>query len=171
MNAKKTTFSINDIDVFIFDFDGVLTNNRVHLDQNGREWVTCNRSDGLAFDVLRKINKPVYIFSTEKNPVVTERAKKLKIEVLQGISDKVAAIHELTNKKKYLLSRVFYVGNDLNDFKAMQQCGYTACPSDSHSLIKETARINLASKGGDGVVRELLEDIIQLDFINILYSK
>ena len=56
---------LKDIDVFVFDFDGVLTNNKVHLDENGKEWVSCSRSDGLAFDVLRKLQMPVYIFSTE----------------------------------------------------------------------------------------------------------
>jgi len=66
----------NDIDAFVFDFDGVLTNNLVHLNQLGEESVSCSRSDGLAFDVLHKLNKPVFILSTEKNPVVSMRAKK-----------------------------------------------------------------------------------------------
>jgi len=67
--------SLNDIDAFVFDFDGVLTNNLVHLDQDGKEWVSCSRADGLAFDVMRKLEKPSYILSTEKNPVVSARAK------------------------------------------------------------------------------------------------
>ena len=74
----------DDIDAFIFDFDGVLTNNIVHLDQDGKESVSCNRGDGLAFDVLRKLKKSSYILSTENNSVVTARANKLKIPALQG---------------------------------------------------------------------------------------
>ena len=67
--------SIDNIDAFIFDFDGVLTNNLVHLDQHGTESVSCSRSDGLAFEVLHKLKMPTYILSTEVNPVVTARAK------------------------------------------------------------------------------------------------
>ena len=62
-------FLLDNIDAFVFDFDGVLTNNLVHLDQDGKESVSCSRSDGLAFDVLRKLNKSSYILSTEKNKV------------------------------------------------------------------------------------------------------
>ena len=67
----------DDIDAFIFDFDGVLTNNMVIVDQYGKESVSCSRADGLAFDVLHKLKKSVYILSTEKNPVVTARADKI----------------------------------------------------------------------------------------------
>ena len=64
-----------------------------------------------------------------------------------------------------------YVGNDLNDYRAMQLCGYAVCPSDSHKLIKETAMITLKTPGGKGVVRELLEDVFKLDLIRILYKE
>ena len=72
---------IDDIDAIILDFDGVLTDNSVYVDQNGIEQVKCSRSDGLAFDVLRKLKKPIHILSTEKNPVVLARASKLKVPV------------------------------------------------------------------------------------------
>jgi len=62
-----------------------------------------------------------------------------------------------------------YVGNDLNDYKAMQLCGYSACPSDSHKKIKSISSIVLNNKGGYGVVRELLEEVFKLDFIKILF--
>ena len=159
-----------DIDAFIFDFDGVLTNNLVHLDQNGKESVSCSRADGLAFDVLRKLDKPAFILSTENNPVVTMRAKKLKIPVVQGVDDKVEAIKKLVNKNSYNLKNILYVGNDLNDYLVMQLCGYAICPADSHSKIKEISDVVLKKNGGNGVVRELLEDVLGLDFIKILYQ-
>jgi len=161
--------SLDNIDVFVFDFDGVLTNNLVQIDENGKESVNCSRADGLAFDVLRKLNKSVYILSTEKNPVVSARAKKLKIQVLQGIKNKAEAILSLSESKRYDLSRILYVGNDLNDYHVMKICGYSACPIDSHIKIKELSNIVLKSRGGEGVVRELLEEVLNLDFIKILY--
>jgi len=169
MDQQKVLLA--DIDAFVFDFDGVLTNNLVHLDQDGKEWVSCSRADGLAFDVLRRLNKPAYIISTEKNPVVTARAKKLQVLALQGVANKVDALVSFSEDKGFDLSRVLYVGNDLNDFRVMQICGYTACPADAHPRIKELASVVLSCNGGKGVVRELLEEVLGLDFIEILYSE
>jgi YrbI family 3-deoxy-D-manno-octulosonate 8-phosphate phosphatase len=161
--------NVNDIDVFIFDFDGVLTNNMVILDQNGKESVACSRSDGLAFDVLRRLKKPVYILSTEKNAVVSERAKKLKISVMQGVEDKIEGVKEIAKKENCSLKSVFYIGNDLNDYRVMSICGFTACPADSHHKIKQISSIILKTNGGCGVIRELLEEVLKVDFIKILY--
>jgi 3-deoxy-D-manno-octulosonate 8-phosphate phosphatase (KDO 8-P phosphatase) len=161
--------SLDNIDAFVFDFDGVLTNNLVHLGQDGKEWVSCSRADGLAFDVLRKLEKPSYILSTENNPVVSARAKKLKIQALQGVKNKADTLLTLSESKGYDLSRILYVGNDLNDFHVMKICGYSACPVDSHIKIKELSKIVLNTRGGEGVARELLEEVLNLDFIKILY--
>jgi len=164
-------YSIDQVDAFVFDFDGVLTNNQVHLDQHGTEWVSCSRSDGLAFDLLRKLNKPAYILSTEKNPVVTARAAKLKITALQEVANKVTAVQDLATEQGYDLAKICYTGNDLNDYRVMQQCGITACPVDSHPKIKQLAAINPKTLGGQGIVRELLENVFNLDLITILYPE
>ena len=170
MDKKKKQILIDKIEVFIFDFDGVLTNNLVFVDQDGNELVSCNRSDGLAFDVLRKLKKPSYILSTEQNPVVSTRAKKLKIQVIQGVDNKVQELLSLAKSKGYNLNRVLYVGNDVNDYKAMKLCGYSACPSDSHEKIRSIATFVLQKQGGNGVIRELLEVKLNIDFIKTLYS-
>ena len=159
----------DNIDALVFDFDGVLTNNLVYLNQEGVESVACSRADGLAFDVLRKLNKPAFILSTEKSFVVTMRAKKLKIPAIQGVADKVSAIKELVRENKFDLKNILYVGNDLNDYLVMKVCGYTACPIDSHLKIKEISKYILNTKGGNGIVRELLEEAFNLDFLEILY--
>jgi len=162
--------TLDDIDVFVFDFDGVLTNNIVQIDENGKESVSCSRADGLAFEVLRKLNKPAYILSTEKNLVVKARAKKLKIPAIQGVANKMEAIKKLAADNNYSIKNILYVGNDLNDYLVMQLCGYCACPADSHSKIKSISSIILSVNGGDGIARVLLEDIFKLDFVKILYQ-
>ena len=162
--------TLDDVDVFVFDFDGVLTNNMVYLDQNGKESVSCSRADGLAFDVLRKLNKPAYILSTEENTVVSARAKKLKITAVQGVKDKVSGMQKIVKKENCSLERVLYVGNDLNDYRVMGICGFSVCPADSHYKIKKISGIVLKTDGGQGIVRELLEDVLKLDFIEILYK-
>lgn len=168
--AYNLNISINDIDAFVFDFDGVLTNNIVHLDQDGKEWISCSRADGLAFDVLRKLQKLSFILSTEKNPIVSARAKKLKIPVFQGVENKVKSLITLAKENCLDLNRILYVGNDLNDLQVMQICGYSICPADSHKRIKKVASVTLKTKGGNGVVREILEEILDLDLIEILYK-
>jgi 3-deoxy-D-manno-octulosonate 8-phosphate phosphatase (KDO 8-P phosphatase) len=161
--------SLEDIEVFIFDFDGVLTNNLVNLDSKGNEWVSCSRADGLAFDALRKLKKTVYILSSEKNQVVTARANKLQIPVIQGVKDKSKSIKELADRENFNLDKVLYLGNDLNDYYAMKLCGFSACPSDSHSKIVSVSNIILKTSGGNGVVRELLEEVLELNLLKILY--
>jgi 3-deoxy-D-manno-octulosonate 8-phosphate phosphatase (KDO 8-P phosphatase) len=168
MSLNQMLFS--DIDIIVFDFDGVLTNNKVFFDENGKESVMCDRSDGLAFDVLRKLKMPAVILSSEKNLVVEARAKKLKIPSIQGAVDKVDALKSIAISGPYILSKILYIGNDLNDFEAMNLCGYSACPSDSHNRIKTVADIVLDSKGGEGVVRELLEVVFKIDFLEVLYK-
>ena len=163
--------ALSDINAFVIDFDGVLTNNNVHLDENGKEWVSCSRSDGLAFDVLRELKIPVYIFSTETNPVVSARARKLQVPVIQGVKCKTDGIKELANREGYNLKNILYVGNDLNDYHAMLLCGFSFAPADSHPKIRELATSVLRSNGGSGVIRELVEDVLQLDFLKILYLK
>ena len=166
---NKEEILLNNIDAFVFDFDGVLTNNLVHLDQNGKESVSCSRADGLAFDVLHKLDRPTFILSTENNPVVTMSAKKLKVPVVQGVDNKVEAIKRLVSKNNYNLKNILYVGNDLNDYLVMQLCGYTACPADSHPKIKHISDVCLNTSGGNGIVRELLEEVLNVDFIKVLY--
>ena len=140
------------------------------IDQNGKESVQCSRSDGLAFDVLNKLCKVSYIVSTEKNPVVAARAKKLNILSMQGVENKLEILNEIIIKHNSELNRVLFVGNDLNDYHAMKSCGLSVCPSDSHLKIRNLADVTLRSPGGYGVVRELLEEVFELDFLKILYT-
>tara|TARA_E500000178_G_C16560095_1_gene546929 strand:+ start:38 stop:538 length:501 start_codon:yes stop_codon:yes gene_type:complete len=162
--------SIEKIDAFIFDFDGVMTNNNVYIDQEGREAVSCSRADGLALDVLHKINKPSYIISTETNNIVKMRANKLKIPAIQGVSNKEKAVKDLANKNNFDLNKLVYTGNDLNDYYAMSICGFSICPADSHPKIKDISNIVLKTTGGKGVVREILEEVFKLNLIEILYE-
>ena len=165
---KATYLHLDDIQALVFDFDGVLTNNLVIVGQDGRESVTCSRSDGLAFDLFRKLKKPVYILSTEKNPVVAARAKKLKVKVFQGVNNKADAIKKFAERYEFDLKNILYIGNDVNDYNAMKLCGYSACPSDSHEIIRSNSTIILQTKGGCGVARELVEDIFKINFDQLI---
>lgn len=150
------------IALIVFDFDGVLTDNRVLVLQDGQEAVFCNRADGLAFDMFRRAKIPAIIMSTEKNPVVAARAAKLKVHCLQGLGDKASALRDYCRKEGIELDRVAFVGNDLNDLEAMKLVRYPLAVADAHSDTKAVAWLVLATKGGDGVAREIAERLLGL---------
>jgi Low specificity phosphatase (HAD superfamily) len=151
----------SNIKLIVYDFDGVMTDNMVYLDQDGKESVQINRSDGLGVSEIKKMGIRQLILSTEKNPVVSMRAKKLKIECLQGVDNKQIVLRDYCNQNKIQIKTVAYVGNDINDKEAMEMVGYSFCPSDAHESIKNISHYTLKSKGGGGVSREILDVLNQ----------
>jgi len=150
----------DELDALIFDFDGVLTDNRVLVFSDGTEAVICNRADGLAFDHFRAQAFPVHIVSTETNPVVRARGAKLQVPVMDSVSDKAAAIAQLCQTHGYDPSRLMFVGNDLNDLPAMAAVGHAVAVADAHPDVLEAANHVLVTRGGDGVAREIMENVI-----------
>ena len=150
------------IKLIVYDFDGVMTDNKVYIDQNGNEMVQVSRADGLGVSEIIKLGIQQIIMSTEVNPVVTQRAIKLKIPCFQGLVNKKDALVDYSKKNDIDLKKVAYVGNDTNDMGAMEIAGFSFCPNDSHESIKKIADHILPRNGGDGVIRELL-DIIKSD--------
>lgn len=153
-------------ELIVFDFDGVLTDNQVLVFSDGTEAVRCSRSDGMAFDLFKKQKIRCLILSTEQNPVVRARAQKLGIPVLFGISDKLTTLREYCKKNKLTLSKVMYVGNDLNDYRAMCQVGYPICPADAHREVQKICIKRLKTRGGQGVAREIAERILNLNYLS-----
>ena len=151
----------NSIDLIVYDFDGVMTNNTVILDENGVESVVVNRADGLGIGMIKNAGLRQIILSTEKNKVVSARAKKLNIECFQDSKDKKLALTEYCAANNILLSNVLFIGNDINDQEAMQSVGIPVCPNDAHPQIKEISKIKLKKNGGEGVIRELADLLFQ----------
>jgi YrbI family 3-deoxy-D-manno-octulosonate 8-phosphate phosphatase len=151
--------------LIVYDFDGVMTDNKVYVDQNGNEMVQVNRADGLSIAKIKKLGIKQIIISTEKNPVVSARARKLGIPCLQGIDSKKDALMDYCKKNDIDLKQVAYIGNDINDLEAMNIVGYRFCPKDSYPIIKDISDHILNAQGGEGVIREIL------DFINLNWSK
>ena len=147
------------VELIVYDFDGVMTDNKVYVDENGREMVQVNRSDGLGVEELKKMGYKQIIISTEKNPVVSARAEKLKIPFLQNIKNKKDSLNDYCNNNKINLKHVIFIGNDINDLEAMKIVGNAFCPSDSHKSIKLISNYIFNAKGGAGVIRELLDYI------------
>ena len=139
-----------------------MTDNKVFIDQNGREMVQVNRADGLGVSEIKKIGIEQIIISTEKNSVVSARASKLSIPCLQGIENKKDVLMNFCKKNDINLKNVAYVGNDINDKEVMEIAGITFCPSDAHKSIITISDHILNTKGGNGVIRELLDLITNI---------
>ncbi len=144
-------------ELIVFDFDGVFTDNAVYVDENGVESVRCHRGDGLGIDMLRKSGYLMLILSTETNPVVAARGRKLQIPVVQGCSNKREYLEEYIKAGNIDSSRIIYIGDDVNDLDAMKIAGLKVCPANAHPTIKEIADIVLFASGGHGAVREFCE--------------
>ncbi len=145
------------IRVVAFDFDGVFTDNTVYVDQNGMESVRCWRSDGIGLARLNGLGVRTVILSTEENPVVSVRAKKLKTECRQGIVDKAEAIIEFCNELGVELQQAMFVGNDVNDIPALKSVGLPIAVFDAHLEILPYVLYRTVSKGGQGAVREVCD--------------
>lgn len=153
-------FDVSDLDLIVYDFDGVMTDNRVHVFQDGSECVAANRADGLGVGLIRKVGIPQLILSTETNPVVKARASKLNLEVVDSCDDKEQFLTSYCQKNGYDLDRVLYVGNDINDLKIMKLVGHPVAPADAHSDVKKIAKFITKAVGGAGVVRELADVLL-----------
>jgi len=142
------------------DFDGVLTDNRVMTFQGGQESVTCDRSDGLGIEMLRRTGLPMVVLSKEANPVVAARCQKLGLECIQGLDDKRAAFVSWMDNHSLDTLGVIFVGNDVNDLECLQAAGCGVVVNDAYPEALAAADIVLTRRGGAGAVRELAELIL-----------
>lgn len=158
------------VSAIIYDCDGVLTDNKVLVSEDGKELVFFNRSDGYAISQFKKMGIYQAIISTETNDVVSKRAEKLGIPVIYKLDskclDKGEVLSAYALEKSFDLQNCIFIGNDLNDLSALSIVGYPCAPADAEKEILDylTERINseqnqsgwISSRaGGCGVVREL----------------
>ena len=157
----RTTSELAGIVAVVTDFDGVHTDNRVLLHEDGSESVLLSRSDGLGVEMLTSAGVSVLILSKERNPVVAARANKLGVPVLQAVDDKRDALVRWIESNLLDEASVAFIGNDLNDIPAMRVVGWPVAVRDAHPSVLGEARIVLNRCGGKGGVREFAEMLIQ----------
>ncbi|MCB0403337.1 MAG: HAD hydrolase family protein [Bdellovibrionales bacterium] len=162
MLEKSLHSVIRGLELVVFDFDGVFTTNQVIVDENGMEAVICNRSDGLAFRLLKAEKLPAMILSTEVNPVVQARARKLKLECVSGCPDKGRLLRQLSEEKGIELGKMAFVGNDANDLEALEIVGVGVAVGDAYPEAKAAAKWVLNARGGRGAIRELCETVFRV---------
>ncbi len=150
------------LSLLLLDFDGVMTDDRVWVDEDGREMVAANRGDGMGLEQVRKkLNIPVMVISKERNPVVARRCEKLHLVYEQGIDDKASIIERILAEKGIPAEETAYIGNDINDLACFQHVGFSVAPADAHESVRRAADLVLQKPGGHGAVREFCDLILK----------
>lgn len=142
------------------DFDGVMTDNAVYVFEDGREAVRCSRFEGFGLDKLKHAGVEAIIVSTEKNPVVAARAKKLKINCLQDVGNKAQLVAGLLGARGLAWEEAAFIGNDINDLETLQRVGLPVLVNDAHDALGELPAFRTRRVGGAGAVRELCDAIV-----------
>ena len=146
----------------VFDFDGVFTDNRVLVGEDGRESVVCSRADGLGLQALTRAGVGCLVLSTETNPVVSARAAKLRLECVQGVSgSKWDVLRAVLGERAIDPATVAYVGNDINDLDCLRNVGISICVADGYPAARVAARFTTERPGGYGAVREVCDLIVR----------
>lgn len=149
------------VDLVVFDFDGVMTDNRVWVDQDGREMVAANRSDSLGLGLLRENGIEALVISKEVNSVVAARCNKMNVPFRQGVDDKAALLKNILHERRIDPANVIYVGNDTNDLPCFPVAACAVAVADAQPAALRQADIVLSQRGGHGAVRELCDILIQ----------
>lgn len=145
----------------VLDFDGVLTDNRVLVSEDGSEAVFCHRGDGMGLEMLRESGIEAVVLSKERNPVVGARCRKLDLDYHQGHDDKLRKLAEICTERSISSRHVAYVGNDVNDLECMQWAGVGVAVADAMPSVLAVADLVTDRQGGFGAVRELCDLLIE----------
>ena len=150
------------VSTLIMDFDGIFTDDKVYLDEEGHEFSRCDRGDGLGIGFLRQqTNITPMIMSRDVSKISVARANKLKIEGFSSVMKKGKAVDALVAERGLKPEEIIFVGNDLPDLETYEHVGYFICPADAQSHVLRRADMVLTHRGGKGAIRELTDLLIE----------
>ena len=146
------------VKMFLTDCDGCLTDGGMYYSEHGDELKKFNTKDGMGFSFLREKGILTGVITGEDVELNRRRVEKLKLDIYKpGCRDKASAIKELCRQHRIRLEEVVYVGDDVNDLEVIQMVGFGCCPADAVPQVKAAAKYIAAAKGGEGVIREIIE--------------
>ena len=150
---------LTEIRLVVFDFDGVFSDNRVWTNDRGEESVACFRGDSAGLRRLDEVGVEYFILTSETNDAVPARARKIRIDCIRGIEDKLPVLRAELERRGVSLAETAYLGNDVNDAECLAAVGLPVVPSDAWAEVMPLAKIVLTRAGGGGCVRELCDAI------------
>ncbi len=150
-----------DIKLFIIDVDGTMTDGGIYYDNQENELKKFCVKDAAGFFVLKYFKCKILVLTGRECFATEKRMKELKVDYLvQNIKDKEHYLIDFLIKEKISITETGYIGDDLNDLKCMKHCGFKACPADACEEIKNIADYVSPIRGGNGVIRDVVENVI-----------
>jgi len=158
--------NVDHIKMLVLDVDGTMTDGKINVLDNGRQFKQFSSKDGLGIKMLLKKGIDVGIISHCIDPIAIEaRAKMLGIKhVYAGLDEKDEILASWLEEKDYGFDQVAFIGDDINDLPAMKKCSVSACPADSSADVISYVDVVLQSNGGDGCVREFIDKYIGISY-------
>lgn len=154
---------LSNITTFIFDVDGVFTDNRIYLIHSGEMARTSNVRDGYAVQWAIKKGLRIAIISGGRSELVRERFESLGVrDVFIGVNDKLKVFNDYCNKYSIKKNEILYMGDDIPDYEVMKLVSIAACPQDSVPEIKSVSNYISHLKGGEGCVRDVIEQVMKV---------
>ena len=150
---------LEEIQLVVFDFDGVFSDNRVWTNDRGEESVACFRGDSAGLRRLDEVGVEYFVLTSETNDAVPARAMKIRIDCVRGIEDKLPVLTAELQRRGFSTAETAYVGNDINDAECLAAVGLGVVPADAWPEVLPLAGVVLTRAGGHGCVRELCDAI------------
>ena len=161
VSRRMNVSALSRVRLLALDFDGVMTDNRVVVDEKGYEAVVCHRGDGWGLTQLKRSGVDVIVISTEKNSTVAARCRKLGISHKQGCDDKLATLERVAADRGIKREEIAYVGNDVNDLACLNWVALPIAVGDASEEVKSAASWITRKAGGMGAVREVCDLILE----------
>ena len=151
------------VKAFIFDVDGVFSSSIIMLHPSGELMRTMNIKDGFAVHYLMKLGYPVAIITGGNSEPVRERFRNLGIkDIYLNSREKIIDFEDFRQKYDLNPADILYMGDDLPDLPVMKAVGFPTCPSDAVDEIKSISSYISHKSGGDGCVRDIIEQVLRL---------
>ncbi len=155
------TTAVDRIRFVALDVDGVLTDGTFWWGPNGEEMKRFCFADVMGISLAKKLGVSFALISGEDNPLVDRFAKKMGItEVVKGTRDKGGAVREIMKRLGLGAGEIAFIGDDINDIPAMEAAGMGVAPANANATVFKTAVVHLKHRGGDGAVREFLDEVM-----------
>lgn len=153
---------LKNIKIWIIDVDGTLTDGSIYYDDEGKEVKKFSVKDGIIFEIVHQCGMKIVILTGRECKATERRMRDLKPDYLyQGIKDKYQFLKDFMDEKRITKDVLAYIGDDLNDFAAMQLSGFVGCPADSCREVMNIADYISPIKGGYGAVRDIIEHMLR----------
>ena len=155
-------YDLSKIKTVVFDVDGVLSRQTITLSSTGEPLRTVNIKDGYAIQLAQKVGLRIAILTGGNTEAIRKRYAGLGVEdIFMGCAVKVKTYEEFLQKYGIKHEEVLYVGDDIPDYEVMRLCGCPCCPADACSDIKDISLYISSRNGGDGVGRDVVEQVLR----------